>query len=474
MGFRPAVATGLLLALLATACSGGAAPAGPAAPTAPTTPAGSSPAGSAPTTRPAAAPVGPGPLRPVPVTVPAALRQAPFDVPRQLAVPAGWTVAVHARVPGARFLTHVDADLLVSQPGTGSVQLVRRQPDGTGRVTPWLTGLRRPHDLVPVRSGHVTWVYVAETHRVVRYPWAAGRTTPAGPGQVVVTGLPDASSPELGGAYGHELKNIAVVGGALYVSIASTCNVCESDTVATPRRGAIYRYGLTGGPGTLVATGLRNAEGLAEVPGTGALWAVVNNRDNIAYPHHRDITGDGRDDYGTVVPAYVDDHPMEPFVRVEQGRFYGWPFCNPTQDTPAGDRDMPYDRDVQTNPDGRKADCATAEPVDTGIPAHSAPLGLTFLQQTPVPAGLRTGAVVALHGSWNRTRRTGYKVVWFGWQPAAGGGRPGAQQDLVTGWVDASGEQVWGRPVDVAADATGSLLVSDDAAGAVYRLTPPR
>ena len=336
MGFRPSVAAGLLLALLAPACSGGAAPAPPAASASSSR---SAPAGGASATRPAAAPVGPGSLRPVPLTVPAGLGQAPLDVPRRLDLPAGWTAAVHARVPGARFLTYVGTDLLVSQPGSGSVQLVRRQPDGTGRATPWLTGLRRPHDLVPVRTGGTTWVYVAETHRVVRYPWAAGRATPAGPGQVVVTGLPDASSPELGGRYGHELKNIAVVGGALYVSIASTCNVCESDTVATPRRAAIYRYGLAGGAGTLVATGLRNAEGLAAVPGTTALWAVVNNRDNIAYPHHRDITGDGRDDYGTVVPQYVDDHPMEPFVQVEQGRFYGWPFCNPTQDTPAGNRD---------------------------------------------------------------------------------------------------------------------------------------
>lgn len=469
MGHRSGiVAVAVTAALLAAGCSGPAAPASTGAGTGP--PAGS----TGPATDRLNAVTGPGTRVPVPVTVPAAYRQAPFDTARRLSLPAGWTAAVYTRIPGARFLTFVGGydDLLVSQPSTGSVQLVRRQPDGTGRVTPWLTGLRRPHDLVAVRSGGTTWVYVAETHRVVRYPWTRGAAVP-GAGQVVVTGLPDASSPELGGAYGHELKNIAVVGGALYVSIASTCNVCLSDPVATPRRAAVHRYALTGGPGTLVATGLRNAEGLAEVPGTGALWAVVNNRDQIAYPKHGDITGDGRDDYGTVVPSYVDDHPAEPFVRVEQGKFYGWPFCNPTQDTPAGDRDMPFDRDVQTNADGH-VDCAAAERIDAGIPAHSAPLGLTFLQRTAVPAALRTGAVVALHGSWNRTRRTGYKVVWFGWQPTAGGGRPAAQQDLVTGWVDDAGQDVWGRPVDVAADADGSLLVTDDHSGTVYRLTPPR
>jgi hypothetical protein len=185
--------------------------------------------------------------------------------------------------------------------------------------------------------------------------------------------------------------------------------------------------GCAGSPGAPAAsgsragappTGLRNAEGLAEVPGTGALWAVVNNRDQIAYPRHGDITGDGRDDYGTVVPSYVDDHPMEPFVHVEQDRFYGWPFCNATQDTAAGNRSMPFERDAETNADGH-VDCAAAERIDVGIQAHSAPLGLTFLQRTAVPAQLRTGAAVALHGSWNRTRRTGYKVVWFGWRASS-------------------------------------------------------
>lgn len=417
--------------------------------------------GVAPPTSRAAAVVGPGTLVPTTVSVPAAFRQAPFDVPRRLSLPAGWTASVHSRIPGARFLSYVGGfdDLLVSQPSTGSVLLVRRQADGTGRATPWLTGLTSPHDIVPVGS----WVYVAQSTRVVRYPWTRGAVTP-GPGQLVVSGLP---------AGGHELKNIAVVGSGLYVSIGSSCNVCGSDTTANPQRAAIYRYPLTGGTGTLVATGLRNAEGLAEVPGTGALWAVTNNRDQIAYPRHGDITGDGRDDYGTVVPSYVDDHPMEPFVHVEQGKFYGWPFCNATQDTAAGNRHMPFEADAETNADGH-VNCAAAEKIDLGIQAHSAPLGLTFLQRTAVPARLRTGAAVALHGSWNRTVRTGYKVVWFDWQGSVGGGRPGTQQDLVTGWARADGRDVWGRPVDVAADKDGSLLVTDDQSGTVYRLTPPR
>ena len=116
--------------------------------------------------------------------------------------------------------------------------------------------------------------------------------------------------------------------------------------------------------------------------------------------------------------------------------------------------------------DGRAADCATADPVDVGIQAHSAPLGLTFTQGTAAPD---LGAVIALHGSWNRSVPTGYKVIHFPWA----NGRPGDQMDLATGWLDEETGRPWGRPVDVAIDADGSLLVSDDFAHAVIRLTPP-
>jgi hypothetical protein len=283
--------------------------------------------------------------------------------------------------------------------------------------------------------------------------------------EVVVAALPSASSGELRGSYGHELKNLALYGSTLYVSIASATNASPSDAEATPVRGAIYAYPATGGTGRLVARGLRNAEGLALVPGTAALWVVVNQRDNIAYPFHRDVTGDGTDDYGKVLTSYVDDHPPEAFTRVVEGGDYGWPYCNPNPD--AGLDDMPFDRDVQTNADGARLDCTRATRVSRGIPAHSAPLGLTFFQRTAVPAAYREGAAVAYHGSWNRTRRTGYKVAFFPWDAAAG--RPGAPVDLVTGWTVGG---VWGRPVDVAVDAAGAILVSDDRSGTIYRLVP--
>lgn len=441
--------TALVLAL-------GACGSDPDEPPAPARPATSAPA-ETPAPAPSATASAPMRLEPraaVRITVPDGLDKVPYDRPRQLELPPGWTAEVYVRISKARFLAPLpDGGLLVSQPSGGKVLLVR-----DGRVTDYLTDLNRPHDIVPVELNGRPWVFVAEADRVVRYPLTAGADRP-GSGEVAVSGLPDDSLPELGGTYGHVLKNIAVRGDVLYVSIASTCNVCVSDTEADPVRGAIYSYRASGRDEgrRLVARGIRNAEGLAFVPGTDELWAVVNNRDNIRVPDDRDVDGDGRGDRGRQMDAYVDDHPPEPFIRIRQGAHFGWPFCNPNPDQ--GVRNMPYDRDYELNRDGRALDCAKATPVDVGIPAHSAPLGLTFAP------GL--GAVVALHGSWNRTERTGYKIIHFPW--TANG--PGEQADLVTGFRLGSG--YWARPVDIAVEAGGALLVSDDFGGAVLRLTPP-
>jgi glucose/arabinose dehydrogenase len=395
------------------------------------------------------------------------LGAAPYDVPRHLNLPPGWTAAVYARVSKARFLAPTPAgEILVSQPSTGAVLLVRRDPaTGAGTVSEFVGGLNRPHDIVFADVGGRAWVFIAEAHRVVRYPYTEGDQR-ARPGEVAVDGLPDTSTPELRGQYSHVLKNIAVHEGTLYVSIASTCNACASDTRSDPQRATIYRYDAAGRNAgrRLFARGLRNAEGLAFAPGTGDLWVVVNNRDNILVPDDRDVDGDGRGDRGKRMPQYVDDHPPEEFIKVREGGFYGWPFCNPNIDR--GMRNMPYDRDYELNRDGRAADCGAATPVDVGIQAHTAPLGLTFTQGTAAPD---LGAVIPLHGSWNRTRPIGYKVIHFPWT----GGGPGAERDLATGFLDESTGSAWGRPVDVAIDTDGSLLVSDDAGGALIRLTPP-
>ncbi len=405
----------------------------------------------------------------VQVTVPASMRSAPFNVDRFLTVPPNFAVSVFARISGARFMAVApNGDVLVSNPGAGSIYLVRPGAAGADpTVFTWASGLYKPHDIVFATIGGTAYVYVAEADKVARYTYNDAITTGQGR-QVIISGLPNASSPELGGSYGHELKNIALdASGKLYLSIASTCNVCLSDTQSNPVRAAVYIYNADGTSGRLFARGLRNAEGLAIVPATADLWVVVNNRDQIAYPFHNDWDGDGGDDYGRVMQSYVDNHPPDEFTRVRDAGNYGWPFCNPNPDGATGVNDMPFDRDVEMNADGTRLDCSSADRVNKGIQAHSAPLGLIFLQGTNAPAAYANGAVIPLHGSWNRAARTGYKVVHFAWDASTQ--MPGDQIDLVSGWL--AGGTVWGRPVDAAVAPDGGIYISDDQSGTIYKLT---
>jgi glucose/arabinose dehydrogenase len=402
------------------------------------------------------------------VNVPASMRFAPFDTDRSLAIPGGFSISVYARIGGARFMALApNGDLLVSQPDAGKVSLVRARSGGDPLVSDLLTGLSRPHGIVFHAIAGVTYVYISETNRVDRFIYNSGDTTAASAteGQVVVGGLPDSRTPGLGGSYIHELKNIALDDDdKLYVSLGSSCNVCTEDTESVPVRAAIYQYDADGGNPRLFARGLRNAEGLAFVPGTSDLWAVVNERDDIAYPNN-DATGK----YGRVIAAYVDNHPPDEFTRVREGANFGWPFCNPNPDTAQGLDNMPFDADFQLNGDGH-VDCSSMARIDRGIQAHSAPLGLTFLQGSAFPAAYRDGAVVALHGSWDRRRKTGYKVAFFPWDD--GRQAPASQVDLVTGWLNESTQQAWGRPVDAVVDQQGNMFVSDDASGTIYKLAP--
>lgn len=399
------------------------------------------------------------------IQVPVSMRSAPFDVERYLKVPPNFSISVYARINNARFMAFApNGDLFVSQPSTGKVLLVRPNGSDDPLISEFVTGLRSPHDLVFHTIDTTTYLYVAQSHQIDRYVYIPGDTL-AHDGQVVVAGLPDSSTPELQGAYAHALKNIALdANHMLYVSIASTCNACLEDTISDPLRGAIYQYNADGTNPRLFARGLRNAEGLAFLPGTNDLWVVVNNRDEIAYPHN-----DGSGNYGNVVPAYVDNHPPEEFTRVRDGGNYGWPFCNPNPDTPAGFNNMPFDRDYQLNADGH-VDCNTMDSIVKGIPAHSAPLGLTFLQDTNFPNSYQIGVVVGLHGSWNRQTKAGYNVAYFPWDSTQQ--TPTEQVDLVSGWLNAATQEVWGRPVDMVVDPQGNLLISDDYSGTIYKLTP--
>lgn len=399
------------------------------------------------------------------VQVPEGMRSAPFDNDRYLELPPDFSVAVYARIGGARFMAVApNGDLLVSQPGTGKVLLVQSNGSGDPQISTFVDGLRLPHDLVFHTIDGITYFYIAESHQINRFIYTSGDTT-AHDRQVVVEGLPDSSTPELQGAYGHELKNIALSANhKLYVSIGSSCNACAEDVFSDPVRGAIYQYNADGTDQRLFAQGLRNAEGLALVPGTKDLWVVVNNRDNIAYPHD-----DGSGNYGLVIPSYVDNHPPEDFTQVREGGNYGWPFCNSNPDTPNGLNEMPFDHDYQLNADGH-VDCSKMSQIIKGIPAHSAPLGLSFLNGTRFPRLYQPGVVVALHGSWNRQQKIGYQVIYFPWQRETQ--RPGESMTLVSGWLNKETQKVWGRPVDVAVDPQGNLLISDDYSGTIYKLMP--
>ena len=221
------------------------------------------------------------------------LAQPPFDEPRQVLVPAGWTLSVWARVPKARLAAWApDGSLLVSMPSSGKV--VRLEPSGAGpRMSVPLDGLDQPHGLA--FSGST--LYIAESDQIDAYDYADGAATNR---RTAAAGLPDASSPDLRGAYAHALKSVAVgPDGAVYFSIGSTGNITADDRTANPPRATIMRIPPGGGPAQPFATGVRNGTGLAIAP-DGSVWTAVNNRDNVANPQTRDVT-----------PDYVNDHPPE-------------------------------------------------------------------------------------------------------------------------------------------------------------------
>lgn len=366
--------------------------------------------------------------------VPDRFAQAPLDEPRHALIPAGWTIEVIARVPKARMAAFApDGALLISVPATGQVLTVR--PD----QRTLLDGLEQPHGLF--FTGPT--LYVAESNQIVAYDYVDGQALNR---RTVAGGLPDAKSPDLHGAYAHALKSVVVGSdGAVHFSIGSTGNISAEDRDATPPRATIMRVPPGGGPAAPFATGVRNGTGLALAP-DGSLWTAVNNRDNVADPQ------------GRVRQAYVDDHPPESVAKLTPGRELGWPYCNPDGPPPAG-----FIRDMQTNADGAQMDCAALAPVEQTLGAHSAPLGMSFAE---LP-GYGPGALVGVHGSWNRRSPQAPEVSFFGWDD----GTLGPQQTLVGGFQADDGTR-WGRPVAAVTGPDGAVYITDDYAGAVYRLAP--
>ena len=338
--------------------------------------------------------------------------------PTPLELPAGFTAEVFAAGLGRPRALAVDptGTLLASLSGQGTVVAL---PDrGAGRtVEPVIVtrGLHLPHGLA-FRDGDL---YVAETGRILRFRYDAGTRLARDPA-VVVAGLPVAAH--------HWTRGIAFgPDGALYVSIGSSCDICRE---ADRRRAAIVRYEADGSGERLFATGLRNPVGLAFHPRSGTLWTAVNERDWRR---------------GGAPPDYV--------TEVRRDGAYGWPDCYVERGIFVGDPDLPDRRD-----------CRGLTPPSLEIPAHSAPLGLTFYTGTVFPAPYREALFVAMHGSRAELPAAGYTVARVVFRD----GRAVGLEGFATGWR--RGDRIWGRPVDVVTGHDGALYVSDDHGDRIVRI----
>lgn len=403
----------------------------------------------------------------VTLAVPSSLAGGSLDSPHQVEVPKGWTASVWARPEGARMMAVTpEGNLLVSRPSDGVVlELAGGEVAETENEV--LAGLESPQGLAFAQRDGKWVLYVGESDQIDAYPWSEGKV---GKQQVIAPDLPDE---EPAGDDIHRQKDVVVAAdGTIYFDVGSSSNASPADRGYDPPRGVIDSVAPTGGEVKTVMQGVRNGEGLALAP-DGSIWTAVNNRDEIEFPFHEEAEGHS-DAFGEVVRSYVDDHPPDEVAQVEQGRDLGWPLCNPEQadSTPPGSfADVPLIPDAENNPDGTELDCAGLEPIEVGLPAHSAPLGMSFLAGTKVPAPWSGGAVLAAHGSWDRQEPRAPAVLWLPWDEKSHTLLPA--QTLVSGFQEADGER-WGRPVDVVPGAEGDLFVSDDTAGAIYKLVPPR
>jgi glucose/arabinose dehydrogenase len=402
-----------------------------------------------------------------PLIVPAAERGGALSATHTLTVPAGWTARVWARVPGARMEAWTpEGDLLVSAPGHGKIMELRPDTAGTATVTTLLAGLNGPQGMAFARLNG-TWVlYVAESNQIDRYPWGSAGIT--GARTVIAARLPDLDP---SGDDVHSAKDVTVAAdGTVYFNVGSSSNANPDDRTMSPQRAVIMAVSPNGADLRVVERGVRNGEGLAVAP-NGTVWTAVNERDNIPYPSH-DAYGTYSDAFGQIIQGYVNNHPPDEVVQVTAGRDLGWPYCDPDQDAnqPAGSlADVPLLPDAATNSGGTKLDCAALTPVEVGLPAHTAPLGMTFLEGSKLPAPWSGGAVIAGHGSWDRHPPRAPAVLWLAWNASKGTLEPAVT--VVTGFENPGGSY-WGRPVDAVPGPDGALYVSDDTAGAIYRFVP--
>jgi len=342
------------------------------------------------------------------------------DLARQrFKVPEGFRLSVFVSdLPGVRFMRHTSAgDLLVTRPHRGDVLLLRKDSNRDGKpdgVETLLSDLKRPLGL----DIYNDWLYIGESNQIIRVPFQQQSGVVSGAVEVLVTGLTDDGN--------HPLKTIRIgTDDKLYLSQGSTCNVCEEED---ERRATMMRFNVDGSEGEIIATGLRNSVGFDWSPWDGGLYATDNGRDLLG-----------------------DDYPPCELNRIEAGKFYGWPYLNGDNET---------DPDMGPDP---FSDQRNGVPPAHAFRAHNAPLGISFIDSSNWPNDYERSALVALHGSWNRSEPDGYKVVSLHWD-----GATIEEKDFLTGFnIDSN---IVGRPVDVAQAPDGSVYISDDYSGTIFRV----
>jgi glucose/arabinose dehydrogenase len=311
-------------------------------------------------------------------------------------------------------------------PSANRITLLR-DLDGDGVAetrTVFLEGLNSPFGMALIGD----YLYVAQTDSVVRFRYVAGQTRIDEPGEKIAD-LP------AGPINHHWTKNILASrdGARLYASVGSNSNIGENGEQAETGRASIWEIELATRRTRVFADGLRNPNGMGWEPESGALWTVVNERDEL-----------GSD----LVPDYL--------TSVREGGFYGWPYSY-------------YGQHVDTRVSPQRPDrVARAIVPDFALGSHVAPLGMTFSSAAAMPGRFAQGAFVGEHGSWNRRPLSGYKVVFV---PFANGHPQGLPVDVLSGFVSPQGE-AWGRPVGVATDPGRGLMVADDVGNVVWRVSP--
>ncbi|WP_162062067.1 sorbosone dehydrogenase family protein [Undibacterium sp. KW1] len=338
--------------------------------------------------------------------------------------------AVHDAVDGIKRIKNWVESLVKGSAGANVKSADRitllRGIDSQGKATTrtvFLEGLHSPFGMALVGD----YLYVANTDAIMRYPYQRGQTQITTPG-VKLVDLP------AGKINHHWTKDLIAShdGLRLYVSVGSNSNVGENGIDKETDRAAIHEIDIATGHTRVFASGLRNANGLAWQPQSGALWAAVNERDEL-----------GND----LVPDYM--------ISVVDGAFYGWPYSYFGQHV-----------DVRVKPQ-RPDLVAKAIAPDYALGAHTASLGLTFYSAKMLPERYAGGAFIGQHGSWNRQPHSGYKVIFV---PFANGKPTGMPQDVLTGFLTGDGKAK-GRPVGVAVDTAGAVLVADDVGNIIWRVT---